>query len=530
MKRSNTIIESKDSNVRHAKSPSVYILLLLFLQLDVVFPLSLLPIGFPCIISPMLYFSPSPVIGVFTKQLDNWTSGSGHHLNEIMHRVLDRNEQGPCFKFVFIHYAPSSNPIYKRVEELIIPRNPILAARILQKRHFDILHYTPLTIFAPIWGVRAKKVATIHGAEQLIVPQFYGFIEMLHERFLVPLYARKMDHILTVSHTSRGFFMGRYGVQGDRITVCPNAVSPLYRRLQRSKHSTGADISAYPPSPSPQSIPIPSSATVPESYSDVATLNHLDLAQAGGILNRFGLSTDEPFIFHLSRFSERKNPWTILKGFSRFLKLTPASSPLSNSETLHSSSLNFSSPMKERGAANEKGEREAIDRAAGGSIDTMSPPPSSFKLVIGGSRWDNPAVDRMLAEEGITDRVIRTGFLKEEEAVAFYNFAYAFLFPSLAEGFGMPNLEAMACGCPVITSNVFAIPEVVGNAAIVLQNPLDVDSLADAMYRAVYDQPLRKQLIQRGLERVKLFDWDESARRVLEVYEGLVKGGIKDKG
>jgi glycosyltransferase involved in cell wall biosynthesis len=468
-----------------------------------------------------------PVIGVFTKQLDNWQSGSGHHLNEIMHRILDMNEAHPRFKFVFIHYAKSGNPIYQRVEELIIPRNPLAAAWILRKRRFDILHYTPLTIFAPIWGVRAKKVATIHGAEQLIVPQFYGTIEMLHERFLVPLYARRMDHIITVSHTSRGFFMGRYRVSGDRITVCPNAVSPLYRVLQRR---------LPPNAPKPGQVPIAFVATPDRRNADEATHSEQSaIHNALAVLSRFGLSAGEPFLFHLSRFSERKNPWTILEGFRRFLHL-PAPSRFDSTGINAPAAALASAP---EAAPDAVAPRTPVPYAASSGVDEpvkaseslISPslvsadfagvPPSAFKLVIGGTRWDNPEVTQYLERAGISNQVIRTGFLKEEEAVAFYNYAAAFLFPSLAEGFGMPNLEAMACGCPVITSNVFAIPEVVGDAAMVLKNPLDPDALALAIQRVVYELPLRKRLIDRGLARVRQFDWDESARKVMEVYEGL---------
>jgi len=467
------------------------------------------------------------VIGVFTKQLDNWQSGSGHHLNEIMHRILDMNEAHPRFKFVFIHYAKSGNPIYQRVEELIIPRNPLAAAWILRKRRFDILHYTPLTIFAPIWGVRAKKVATIHGAEQLIVPQFYGSIEMLHERFLVPLYARRMDHIITVSHTSRGFFMGRYRVPGHRITVCPNAVSPLYRVLQRR---------LPPNAPKPGEVPIAAVATPDRRNADEATHSEQSaIHNARAVLSRFGLSAGEPFLFHLSRFSERKNPWTILEGFRRFLHL-PAPSRFDSTGITAPAAALASAP---EAAPDAVAPRTPVPYTASSGVDEpvkasdslISPslvsadfagvPPSAFKLVIGGTRWDNPEVTQYLERAGISDRVIRTGFLKEEEAVAFYNYAAAFLFPSLAEGFGMPNLEAMACGCPVITSNVFAIPEVVGDAAMVLKNPLDPDALALAIQRVVYEPPLRKRLIDRGLARVRQFDWDESARKVMEVYEGL---------
>lgn len=499
-----------------------------------------------------------PRIGVFTKQLDNWQSGSGHHLNEIMHRILDMNEAHPRFKFFFIHYAKSDNPIYQRVEELIIPRNPLAAAWILRKWRFDILHYTPLTFFAPIWGVRAKKVATIHGAEQLIVPQFYGTIEMLHERLLVPLYARRMDHIITVSHTSRGFFMGRYSVPGDRITVCPNAVSPLYRVLPDALKEKNR-LADAPETINPlkgrdglgsmgEPHPVPSIEQSASQYAHAisgskgpshseqsaapnahAVIRSTEKAQAEpsathdahAVLARFGLSAGEPFLFHLSRFSERKNPWTILEGFRRFLHLPAPSRP--DSPGITAAPFPYaSSSYKVSSAVNEpmKGSSSTISPSLV-SVNFAGVPPSAFKLVIGGTRWDNPAVTQYLERTGIADRVVRTGFLKEEESVAFYNYAAAFIFPSLAEGFGMPNLEAMACGCPVVTSNVFAIPEVVGDAAMVLKNPLDADALALTIWRVVYEAPLRERLIEKGIARVKQFDWNESARKVMEVYEGL---------
>src|SRR6056297_1098943 len=177
-----------------------------------------------------------PTIGVFSKQLDNWTSGSGHHLNEMMQHILDMNTK---LRFVFIHYSPSENPIYRRIdEEIIIPRNPLKAATLLRQHHFDVLHFTPLTVFSPIWGTPGKKTATIHGIEQLLVPQFYGRIEMLHERLLVPLYARKMDHIITVSQASKNYFVEHFGVKPKRVSVCYNAVNDAYRVLP--KNSAGS--------------------------------------------------------------------------------------------------------------------------------------------------------------------------------------------------------------------------------------------------------------------------------------------------
>jgi glycosyltransferase involved in cell wall biosynthesis len=94
----------------------------------------------------------------------------------------------------------------------------------------------------------------------------------------------------------------------------------------------------------------------------------------------------------------------------------------------------------------------------------------------------------------------------------------AFVYPSLYEGFGIPVLEAGACGVPVITSNTSSLPEVAGDAAL-LVDPYDVDAIADAMYRLVTDEALRAELTRRGAENVKRFSWEKCARETLAVLE-----------
>ena len=349
-----------------------------------------------------------PVIGVFTKQLDNWTSGSGHHLNEMMRHVLALNRK---LRFVFIHYHPSENPLYKQAdEELIIPRNPLTAAKELRKHKFDVLHFTPLTIFAPIWKTPGKKMATIHGVEQLLVPQFYGPLEMVHERFLVPAYARKMDHIITVSETSKQYFIKNFMVKPEKVTVCVNAVNSTYRKL------------------TPEELNFP---------KDLYTIS-------GQSIN-----ANDTYVFHISRFSERKNPWTVLKGFAEFSR-----------------------------------------RSAG----------KNSKLVIAGGGWNIPSVNQEIKKLSIEDKTILAGFVDELKAVILYNAASVLVFPSLAEGFGMPNIEAMSCGCPVITSNIFAIPEIVGDAALIMSDPENYVDLADNLEKVFSDDNLRNELIRRGKE------------------------------
>ncbi len=118
-------------------------------------------------------------------------------------------------------------------------------------------------------------------------------------------------------------------------------------------------------------------------------------------------------------------------------------------------------------------------------------------------------------------KLIRTP-VSQKELVSLYQKATAFVFPSLHEGFGMPILEAMACGCPVITSNVTACPEIAGDAAL-LVNPRSVDEIAEAMKLLLEDEHLRQELREKGLARAQQFTWRKSAEKHLEVFEKVLQ-------
>ena len=109
------------------------------------------------------------------------------------------------------------------------------------------------------------------------------------------------------------------------------------------------------------------------------------------------------------------------------------------------------------------------------------------------------------------------GFVPAETLQILYRLASAFVFPSLYEGFGLPPLEAMASGTPVVTSNVSALPEVVGNAAM-LVDPEQADSIADGVIRVLSDEPFRADLVRKGLARARQFSWDRSVRRTWDIY------------
>ena len=134
------------------------------------------------------------------------------------------------------------------------------------------------------------------------------------------------------------------------------------------------------------------------------------------------------------------------------------------------------------------------------------------------SKYQN--LRRMVHRFQLHQKVRFLGFVPDATLSALYRLASVFVFPSLYEGFGLPPLEAMAAGAPVITSNVSSLPEVVGDAALLI-DPMDAGAIAEAMARVLTDEALRASLIARGHERVKAFSWTRSVARIREVYAEL---------
>lgn len=144
-----------------------------------------------------------------------------------------------------------------------------------------------------------------------------------------------------------------------------------------------------------------------------------------------------------------------------------------------------------------------------------------FKLVLVGFKgWENREILELLSKA--KGDILYTGFVSEQELGEIYNLATLFVFPSVYEGFGLPVLEAMACGCPVVASSVASLPEVCGDAAL-LVDPLDEASIADGLSRLVAGESLRRELRRKGLERAALFTWEKSAREHLIVFEDVCK-------
>src|SRR3984885_11159733 len=145
-------------------------------------------------------------------------------------------------------------------------------------------------------------------------------------------------------------------------------------------------------------------------------------------------------------------------------------------------------------------------------------------IIIGDDLSGNPDLRRTVVRSGVHNDVRFLGFVPIEVLRIFSDEAKIFVFPSLYEGFGLPPLEAMAHGTPVVTSNVSSLPEVVGNAAV-LVNPENVFEIMRALHRVLMDKALRDRMKQRGYQQAAKFSWEGSVRRMLETYGEVVHKG-----
>jgi glycosyltransferase involved in cell wall biosynthesis len=215
-----------------------------------------------------------------------------------------------------------------------------------------------------------------------------------------------------------------------------------------------------------------------ETFRPVTNANRL--AQ---IRERYGIRGD--YVLHVGTIQPRKNLERLLEAFARLLVLS-----------------------------------SRLGRVAEGVLkprctETDGKP----QLVLAGKRgWLYDRIFRRVEEMGLGDRVLFTGYVPQEDLPALMSGARMLAMPSLYEGFGLPVVEAMACGTPVVCSNASSLPEVAGDVAL-LVDPLNVEAWAEAMGRLLEDQALRAELIARGLQRARHFSWGRCARQVLRLLE-----------
>jgi glycosyltransferase involved in cell wall biosynthesis len=149
-------------------------------------------------------------------------------------------------------------------------------------------------------------------------------------------------------------------------------------------------------------------------------------------------------------------------------------------------------------------------------------------LVVGGKKdFLYGETLRNIENSGYKEDIILTDFIEEEDLPLVFSAAEVFVYPSLFEGFGLPPLEAMACGCPVVTSNVSSIPEIVGDAGVLI-NPDNEEEMLKAIVSIISDANIRENMRRKGLDRARHFSWEAAARKTLKVYEAVHRQGEID--
>jgi glycosyltransferase involved in cell wall biosynthesis len=148
---------------------------------------------------------------------------------------------------------------------------------------------------------------------------------------------------------------------------------------------------------------------------------------------------------------------------------------------------------------------------------------SAILAIVGGKGWLYEETQRTVTELKLEDKVRFLGRISDLELITLYSLADVFAFPSFFEGFGMPPLEAMACGAPVITSNTSSLPEITGDAAM-LVDPYDTHAIANAIFRILGDEQLQERLRQKGFLQAQKYTWPKAAHKMLSVYQKLYNG------
>jgi glycosyltransferase involved in cell wall biosynthesis len=138
-------------------------------------------------------------------------------------------------------------------------------------------------------------------------------------------------------------------------------------------------------------------------------------------------------------------------------------------------------------------------------------------VIVGFNSWQSSKAYKLAVDKKLADKIVFKDYISDNQLVNYYKFASLFLYVSLYEGFGIPPLDAMACGCPVVASDVTSIPEIVGEAGL-LVSPYSKDEIYNACVELINDRSLREQLVAKGFERIKAFSWGKMSQDILDVY------------
>ncbi len=352
-------------------------------------------------------------------------TGNEVYVRNLLNSLAGLDPGSEFFAYVSVESARDSIPEGFSCRQ--VARGPFLRlgldlSRKLRQDRPDLLHvqYT-----APL-GCPVPVVASVHDVSFLEHPEYFPRMRSLQLRWTVRRTVRRAARILTPSTFSRDAIARAYGLDPERITVVPNAVSTSFRPMAREQ-------------------------------------------AASQVKARFGIAA--PYVLTVGDVQARKNQEGLIRAFAELLRFYP--------ELPH------------------------------------------HLVLVGQESWHGWRARRAAKRSAVAERIHFTGFVSDEELLALYGGCDLFVFPSHYEGFGLPILEAMACGRAVACSNTTAMPEV-ADAAALLFDPRSTEQIVLAMRDVLMDAQLRGRLERLGLQRASQFSWKKTAEQTLQVYQEVV--------
>lgn len=304
-----------------------------------------------------------------------------------------------------------------------------------------------------------KTVVTVHdlGAEYL--PQAHQIKQRLYLNLMTHHQLKSASHIIAVSEATKNDLIKKVCLPKDKISV-------VYEGYDKDKFR-------------------------------VQSANRRTKFKINQTIKQYHLTYHNYFLF-VGTIQPRKNIARLITAYAKFLK----SYPNTKNEGFGTGSKYY--------VARDKNKKPLIHNT------------NPQSLVLAGSKgWLSDEIYELPKKLGIKDQVKFLGYIPDEDLPALYSGARAFLFPSLFEGFGLPILEAMAVGCPVLTSNISSLPEVAGKAAL-LVDPCSIEDILEGIEK-IQNPELRAGLIKAGFEQVKKFSWEKAAKETLAVLEKVSK-------
>jgi len=316
---------------------------------------------------------------------------------------------------------------------------------------------SPHFLITPL-SKKSKRIMIFYDLSFLRFPGFFSFSKRMWHKFMLPKrQAKKADLIIAISESTKKDLIDLYGIDSEKIKVIYPGVDDKFK---------------------------------PIAKNDYKLLE---------VVKKYNLPADEvglppKFILYFGTIEPRKNIVGLVKAFEYIKKER-------NGKILEVAWRGF----------------EGFVRGTKDKLFNYS----QLKLIIAGTKgWLYSEVFDVVKNSEFKNDIIFTGFVGEEDKPYLYNLASAFVYPSFFEGFGLPPLEAMACGVPTIVSNKSSLPEVVGDSAIMV-DPQNIDELNIAIKEVLENQELNSHLRRRGMERAKKFSWDNAAKQLLEQIKNL---------